>query len=349
MSDVETPMGDLAHIWPGPTPTPLAELPELAARCGVGRIFVKDESVRPLGNFKSLGGVYASLEALKRALGVSNVEAILQRRGALREWTLVCASDGNHGLAVAAAAQLVGADAHIYLPAGVSAWREDRLVGRGARVIRIAGTYDDAVDAAKAAARSHRSLLIADTSEDPCDLVSADILDGYDHLVGEIVQQLQDRSDVRITHAILQAGVGGLAAAVARGLAQRLTDLPTIVVVEPDAARCVSAALLSGRLERVPGDLDTSAEMLSCGQASAPALEILRRYRATAIGVDEAQLKRAVADFAAAGGPRTTPSGAAGLAGLRALRENAADSMDLGISEQSQILLIVSEGAEGER
>ena len=56
--------------------------------------------------------------------------------------------------------------------------------------------------------------------------------------------------------------------------------------------------------------------MLSCGEASAPALKILFRHGAAAIIVSEAALAEAVTTLASYVGPRTTPSGAAVHSGL---------------------------------
>jgi diaminopropionate ammonia-lyase len=321
------------------------ELPALATRRGVARVFVKDESVRPLGNFKSLGGIYAGLRALARAVQAPSIEALLAQERSLDGSTLICASDGNHGLAVAAAAELAGAKAHVYLHQGVSASRAQRLLDRGARVLWVPGTYDDAVDAAQQAAKRPDTLLIADTSDDVSDPVSADILQGYDHLVGEVADQVRAMPGARLTHAFIQAGVGGLAAAVAHGLANRLADPPHLIVVEPKSAQCVAAGLATGNAERIPGNLETSAEMLSCGQASAPALRILRQYGAKALGVDETALEKAVAELVLCGGPDTTPSGAAGVAGLLVACNSAKDFDLFELSKDSQILLIASEGA----
>lgn len=49
--------------------TPLVDVPGLARHCGIGRLLVKNEAERALGNFKSLGGLRAGLAALARAAG----------------------------------------------------------------------------------------------------------------------------------------------------------------------------------------------------------------------------------------------------------------------------------------
>src|SRR4051812_34158404 len=78
-------------------PTPLVEMPGLAAGLGVGRVFVKDESDRfGLPAFKILGASWAVHRAL----------ADDRHDGGIR--MLVTATDGNHGRAVAHTARTHG-------------------------------------------------------------------------------------------------------------------------------------------------------------------------------------------------------------------------------------------------
>lgn len=324
-------------------PTPLLDLPALAARCGVAHVLVKAEDARPLGNFKALGGMYAALRAVARATEARDVFQLLGGAGCPAP-RLICASDGNHGLAVAEGARLAGVAAQVYLPADLPAVRIARIRARGAEVVLVDGDYDDAVDAAQRQAAAGAGLLIPDTSDDPDDPVVADVVAGYDVMADEIATQLAARGDAGPTHLFLQAGVGGLAAALAEGLARRLPSPPAVIVVEPARAACVARALAAGRLVQIEGDLHTAAEMLSCGRASAPALRTLLRHGAQAMAVDETALRQAPGVLAAHGGPRSTPSGAAGLAGLL----QAADHDDLrqsfGLTAESRVLLVASEG-----
>ena len=331
----------LSRLEPGFAPTPLIDLPDLARHCGVSRVLVKDESKRPLGNFKSLGGLYAGLRALAHAAGFPDVAALLDRDvQAAPLPTLIAASDGNHGLAVAAAAQMAGAPARIYLPVEVSEARVARIAAFGAEIVRIDGSYDEAVDAAADAARGG-SLLIADTSDGCGDAAVADVMAGYGLIAQEITRQWVGPPP---THAFVQAGVGGLVAAIAEGLAEAFAPPPRIVVAEPAAVACVARALVAGKPTLLGGDLQTSAEMLACGLASAPAVAMLLRHDARSVAFDEARLEQAVAILAAAGGPATTSSGACGFAGLL---ETAVDSKlrtSLGLEGNATVLLIVSEG-----
>jgi diaminopropionate ammonia-lyase len=339
----DSPEGMVA-FWPEYRPTPLLDLPRLATHCGVARVLLKHEGQRFLGSFKVLGGMYAGLRALVRVLGLHDIAALLARpRNGSGLPTLLCASDGNHGLAVAAAAELAGAPARIYLPRSVPPSRTRRIADKGAAIVCIPGTYDDAVEAAAQAAERGEGLLIADTSAEENDPVVADVLAGYGLMARELVAQLGALNE-RPTHLFVQAGVGGLAAALAEGLRGSMTADRRIVVVEPETAACVGAALKVGHPVRLPGDLITAAGMLSCGEASAPALKILLRHEAEAVAVTEATLAEAVDTLISCGGPTTTPSGAAGLAGLLTERPRSPLAMDRGVGATSRVLLIASEG-----
>src|SRR5262245_24326033 len=77
-----------------------------------------------------------------------------------------------------------------------------------------------------------------------------------------------------------------------------------------------AAAVAPGERARLGGDLDTVAEMLSCGEASMAALPVLRRHGAHVVTVSEEELLAAPQLLRRCGGPATTPSGGAGLAGF---------------------------------
>lgn len=334
-------------LWGSYQPTRLIELPALARRAGVGRVLVKVEGGRPFGNFKVLGGMTAGLCALARAAGGSIEELLSGRTPHKSLPRLICASDGNHGLAVAAAAHRAGAGAAVYLPKGASFYRAERIQAQGAEVIWVDGTYDDAVDEAAAAASRGEGLLISDTSTDPDDLIVHDVMAGYALLTTELVAQCQEILAGYPTHLFVQAGVGGLAAAMADGLCDLLESPGQLIVVEPASAACVGHALAVGRPERLAGDLHTCAEMLACGLASASALPILLKHKARSVVVSEEQLKSAVDVLRDAGGPATTPSGAAGFAGFLHVATEVALRQAHGLGDHSVVLLVATEASPG--
>lgn len=334
---------ELARLSPEYAATPLLDLPALASRLGVTQVLAKDEGRRMLGSFKSLGGTYAGLRALARAAG-TDIAGLIDARPAIQP-ALICASDGNHGLAVAAAARFAGASARVYLHGSVPEVRARRILDQGAGVVWVQGTYDDAVDAAAAAARGGAGILVADTTDDPGDPVVGDVMAGYGVMAEEIRAQVEAAGHARPTHLFVQAGVGGLAAAMAKGLGSWLAAPGQITVVEPENAPAVAAALAAGNMVRIGGDLETTAEMLSCGEASAPALAILCTHRVQAIAVPERTLDEAPALLCDCGGPGTTSSGAASLAGAMAMCDGV-----LGLPANARVLILVTEreiGAAG--
>jgi diaminopropionate ammonia-lyase len=333
----------LRALWPEFKPTPLLQLPALAGTTNVGRVLAKNEAERPLGNFKVLGGMTAGVRALARAANVS-IDALLSKTVDAALPRLITASDGNHGLAVAAAAARCGTRASIYLPATVSLTRVRRIESHGARIIHIDGSYDEAVQAAADAAARGEGLLVPDTSEHKNDALVMDVMRGYHVLAREIIAQLEPLQ-IGPTHVFVQAGVGGLPAAIADALAPHMREPKKIVIVEPAAAACVTAALEAGHPVQLEGDLHTAAEMLACGLASASAVEILKRHETACVVVDEPSLHAAPETLRQAGGPGTTPSGATGLAGLLQVAADPSWREAHQLTPESTVLLIVTEGA----
>jgi diaminopropionate ammonia-lyase len=138
--------------------------------------------------------------------------------------------------------------------------------------------------------------------------------------------------------------VGGLAAAIARGLAGSMQPECKWLVVEPASAACVARGLAAGHPVRIPGALETSAAMLSCGLASAPALGILRSLGAVSVVVDESRLREATNVLREVAGIDSTPSGAAGLAGLLHLASQSEQRLSHGLDSKSRVLLLITEG-----
>jgi diaminopropionate ammonia-lyase len=342
MAETESPAALLRHC-PAYVATPLVDLSATAGALGVANVLIKDEGRRPLGSFKALGGVYAGLRALARAAGVS-AEALLDPVRDRRPLpALVCASAGNHGLSVAAAARLAGTKARVFMSDAIPEARAARIAAKGAAVVRVPGSFDDAVRAAAEAARMAGDLLIPDTSQDPADPVVSHVMAGYGIIAEEIRAELAASRRPAPTHLFVQAGVGGLAAAMTAGLSATLAPPARIVVVEPAGAACVAAGLAARRPVRVGGALEGPAEMLACGEASAPALAVLLRHGVEAFEVTEAALRDTPMFLRAHGGPATTPSGAAGLAGLRAALAEPRLASRFGLTRESRVLLIASE------
>lgn len=338
-----SPSSILAGAFGALDPTPVVPLADLVTSLGIASVHAKLETGRPLGSFKSLGGTFAAIAAIARAMGVPIAAIGASNPPSGSSPHLICASDGNHGLAVAAGARYAGVPCTVVLHSGVPESRVARIRDAGALVKIAGGTYDDAVDLARSRAAEKGYLLIPDTSEDPADPVVADVMAGYAIITDEVRQHYEQENLAPPTHVFVQAGVGGLAAAITDGFRGWLAHPARIIIVEPEQAPCVALAMASGRPVRAAGNLETSADMLSCGEASAPALKTLRAYGAACMTVSEADLAASVAILERHFDILTTSSGAAGLAALSTAAADPMRRRDLGLSAESRVMLLVTE------
>lgn len=332
--------------------TPLHALPALAGELGLSTIHIKNEGLRlGLGSFKALGGAYAVfrlvLEEASRSLGRPVDLADLNRpdvRAIAAGMTVACATDGNHGRSVAQGAQLVGAKAAIFVHAGVSEERIAAIARYGAEMIRVDGNYDDSVRQAAEVSADKGWTVVSDTSWPGYERIPGLVMQGYTAIVREALHQLPQPP----THVFVQAGVGGIAAAVAGHLAIVLGDArPIFIVVEPARAACVVAAAQAGRVVKVAHDQPTVMAMLECYEASAVAWRVLARVADAFMTVDEDEAVAVMRLLAqpSAGDPAIVSgeSGGVGLAGL--IRAVADHKVALGLDSQSRVLLINTEGA----
>lgn len=337
--------------WPGYGPTPLASLPALAERLGLASICYKDESDRfGLGSFKALGGAYAVFRLLaselRRRHGSVDAAALAagQLKDLAREVTVCCATDGNHGRSVAWGARMFGARAVIFIHATVSEGRADAIRHYGAEVVRTVGNYDDSVREADRTAAANGWFVVSDTSYPGYTDVPRDVMQGYAVIVEEAIAAL----DIPPTHVFIQAGVGGLAAAVIAHLWETYgKNMPTIIVVEPDKAACLYESALAGKPTTVDGDLDTIMAGMACGEPSVIAWPILQGG-ATAFMIipDEAAVSTMQLLASGKAGPTIVggESGVAGLAGLIVAATQPDWRQTLGLDRASRVLLIGSEG-----
>lgn len=342
------------HIHAGATP--LRDLPGMAARFGVARISLKDESLRsPLGSFKALGAPIALLRLIMRLWPGQRfaVPGLFQGRwrDLLADLTVISATDGNHGRALAAAAQSMGCRCVIVLHAQVDAEREAAIAAYGAKIVRIAGNYDASVEEAARLAGEQGWKVVSDTSYEGYEAIPRDVMQGYGTIAAEVIEQCAcTPSQPAYTHVVLQGGVGGLAAGVASYLwefhgAQR----PRFIVVEPDQADCLYQSARQETAARAAGSIDSVMAGLACGAASPLAWKILQRVIDDFLTISDDDAVAAMR-LLAAGSTRDVPvlageSGAAGLAGLMVLRGDAAASRAAGLDAASRVLVINTEGA----
>ena len=330
LQSIPWPVSDAAAVLallarcPKAAETPLLDAPGLAGAAGVARVHVKDERERMgLGSFKALGAAHVIAREAEAGLARGRVYA--------------CASAGNHGLSVAAAAAVFGAKARIYLSEAVPRSFADRLLAEGAQVVRAGATYEESVAESLAAAESEGLELLSDTSWAGYVERPRAVMEGYLALMAEAAARMPRAP----SHIFLQAGVGGLAAAAAAHARSVWGNDPVIVVVEPEAAPALAASVAARRPVTSQGPRSIMGR-LDCKDPSLIALKGLARDadHFSTITDDEA---RAGSATAAALGLESTPSGAAGIAALLSAGPLRAE---LGLDAASRVLTILSERAE---
>jgi diaminopropionate ammonia-lyase len=313
-------------------PTPARGLPALARTLGLGALYAKDETGRfGLNAFKLLGARFA-------------VDTLVAAGRIKSGGTLVCASEGNHGRAVARAGREAGCRARVYMAHDAAAARVDAIAAEGAEVIRVKGSYDDAVRESVRDADRSGWTVISDTAWEGYEEIPRLIMLGYTRLIKEITEDM----DV----VFVQGGVGGLLCAVASGLAHyRANRQPRIVCVEPLQAACLLASARAGRPTPVEGPLTTAMAGLRNREVSPLGFHAALPLVDAFTGIDDAWSEKAMRTLAKPAGAdaaiKAGASGAAALGGLLAVLSDSALGevrARVGVDAAARVLVIVSEG-----
>jgi diaminopropionate ammonia-lyase len=337
---------------PGYEETPLVDAPKLASALGVGKVFVKDESSRlGLPAFKVLGASWAVYRALEERHGEGfgdweEIRELEERLEPMRPLSLVAATDGNHGRAVARVARLLGLGAKIFVPVDMVPARRKSIAEEGAEVIVVDGTYDEAVERS-ATEEGESTLLVSDMSWPGYERIPSWVIEGYSTMLWEIDDALKRRNEGGPDLVVAQVGVGAFAAAVARQFRRPgALPRPTLMSVEPASADCLLESVAAGRIVSVPGPHDSIMSGLNCGRISLVAWPTVSRTIDLLVAVDDEPAREAMR-LAAESGIESGETGAAGLGGLlEILRTGGAEvRRTLGIDRETRVLLFNCEGA----
>lgn len=319
---------------PGYSMSRLIELPDVARELGVGRVFAKDESERlGLPAFKALGASWAVRRAIDEQAGGGPV-------------TIVTATDGNHGRAVAHFARRFGQRATVFVPDGVHPRAIEAIRAEAADVVRVDGTYDDAVEAAARLGDEDGYLLAQDTAWVGYEEVPGWIVDGYGTLFAEIDEQLDEADVARPDLVVVPTGVGSLLQAALVHYRQAGDGSTTAVVsVEPFNAACVLDSLAAGHPVTVPTGTTVMAG-LNCGTVSTLAWPAIVGGLDAALVTDDSATGRAIETLADLG-VDAGPCGAASLAALRGVvggADAAAFRDHVALGSDATVVLLITEG-----
>ena len=311
------------RAMPAYGPSELRDAPDLAEVMQVRRVLLKLETERfGLPAFKILGASWAA----ERLLAGRDVAGI----------TLVTATDGNHGRAVARVARMRGLAAHILVPAGTAQARIDGIAGEGARVEVVDGSYDEAVE--KAAGMGDAThVVLSDTSWPGYEDVPRWVVEGYETIFSEADEQLGgDLPDV----ALIPIGVGSLAVASAR----HWPDAPPrLVGLEPETAACALESIRAGEPVTVPGPHESIMAGLNAGTVSKLAWPVLRDRFDAFCSIDDTWAAQGMRELAAIGVRAGEVSGGTVGAALAICGDqNAREALQL--DGNTTLFLLLTEG-----
>ena len=316
--------------WRGYSPTPLVELNKLSKELNLNKIFYKDESKRfDLKSFKALGGAYA-------------VEKVTKGN---KDIVVATATAGNHGRSVAWGAKRLGLKCKIFISEYVTDARGKVMSDLGADVIKVKGNYESSLIECIKQSTKNNWQIIQDVAWKEYITVPKYTMAGYAVMMKEIVDQLDHN---KISHIILQAGVGGMAGAMIAGVARYLNNIPITVVVEPDSAACVLESVRTGKIEKIDIIRESLMGGMSCGEVSLVPWEILKNSVKYCISLPDDDIAKTMkllgnanfSDEKIIAGENSTP----GVISLISSCENEKIKEKMQLNKNSNVLLIGCEG-----
>ena len=316
--------------WEGYSPTPLIELDKLSKELNLNKIFYKDESKRfDLKSFKALGGAYA-------------VEKVSNGN---KDIVVATATAGNHGRSVAWGARRLGLKCKIFISEFVSDARGQAMADLGADVVKVKGNYEKSLIECIKQSTDNNWQIVQDVAWKDYMIVPKYTMAGYTVMMKEIVDQINEN---KITHIILQAGVGGMAGAMVAGIARYLNNIPVTITVEPDSAACVLESIRTGKIEKIDIKIESLMGGMSCGEVSLVPWDILKnsvRYCISLPDDDIAKTMKLLGNGSFSNekiiaGENSAP----GVISLISSCEDEKIKEKLGLNKDSNILLIGCEG-----
>ena len=280
-----------ARIAPIAVKTPLvaAAFPGVSGRATGREIWLKAESLQPIGAFKIRG-------AANKILALSSEEIA---RG------VITYSSGNHAQGVAYAAREVGAKAVIVMPSNAPPIKRAATLAMGAEIVDVGVASSERLAKAEELVRAHGYVAIPPYDDDA-------IIAGQATCGLEIVEALPD---VDLVLAPVSGGglLGGVAAAV-----KQLSPRIHVFGVEPELAADAAESFRAGSIVTWPADMvsRTMADGLRTQSVGVRNFRHLQAFVDGIVTVTEAEIRAAMRAIVSAARLAPEPSGAVAVAAL---------------------------------
>jgi threonine dehydratase len=254
-----------------------------------GKIFLKAESLQPIGSFKLRG-------ASNKILQLTSEEI---RRG------VITYSSGNHAQGVAYAARAVGAKAVIVMPSNAPAIKRAATLAYGAEIVDVGVASSERLAKSEELVRKHGYVVIPPYDDEQ-------IITGQATCGLEIIDALPD-----VDLVLAPVSGGGLLSGVATAV-KRLSPQTKVVGVEPELAADTTESFRTGKIVTWPAELTsrTIADGLRTQSIGVRNFAHIQAFVDNIITVTEAEIRAAMRAIMAAARIIPEPSGAVTTAAL---------------------------------
>ena len=235
------------RIRPGIVETPLEAVAELSPTSGV-HLYFKMENLQPTGSFKLRG-------ATNKILSLSPEQAA---KG------VIAASNGNHGLGVAAAASKMGIAAEVFVSSQVSPAKAERIEKYGATIRRVGTDPLEAELAARAEAEKTGRVFISPYND-------LDVIAGQGTIAVELMRQRP-----QIDAVFIAVGGGGLIGGIGSYL-KHASPQTEVVGCWPQNSRILYESLKVGRIIDFPEEPTLSKSTAGGLEPASVTLDVCRQ------------------------------------------------------------------------
>ncbi len=249
-------------------------------------VWLKAENLQRTGSFKLRGAVNAVLQ----------LSLEQRRRG------VITLSAGNHGLALAYAAQIIGIPCLVVVREDAPVSKLEAIRRLGAEIVLTPmAHWQERLEAEQ----RERNLYLVHPFDDPA------VAAGQGTVGLEILEVVPD-----LRSLVVPVGGGGLISGVAVAVKQQRPDV-RIIGVEPEQAPGVTESLAAGH-PVVPSRLDTVADGLAAPYTRPFTLGLIRRYVDEVRTISDAAIIDALIAIVLRGKLVVEPAGAAAMAAMLA-------------------------------
>ena len=271
------------------TPLVSAAFPGLSGHGTAREIWLKAESLQPIGAFKIRG-------ASNKILQLTSAEIA---RG------VITYSSGNHAQGVAYAARHVGAKAVIVMPSNAPAIKRAATLALGAEVVDVGLASSERLAVAEELVRKHGYVVIPPYDDEQ-------IIAGQGTCGLEMMQELPD-----VDLVVSPVSGGGLLSGVAAAVKQ-LNPRTKVFGIEPELAGDTAESFAAGKIVIWPAELTsrTIADGLRTQSVGVRNFAHIQAFVDGIITVTEAEIRAAMRAIVAATRLVPEPSGAVSTAAL---------------------------------